>query len=109
MKLECNNCAHVCREFMDDNVGFNLTCGNIDSIYFNDRVDEDFRCRAYKCDNEEESEFKPCPFCGWRFVELNPCNWNDIYVSCELCGLQTRLFHNEDAAIQYWNTRSDAK
>jgi len=55
---------------------------------------------------EEQTELKPCPFCGSHDVFINfPDSEHIFWGQCEDCDCETGWKDTEELAIKAWNTR----
>lgn len=58
----------------------------------------------------DESELKPCPFCGEEAtIRESSCGINEYCICCDECACFTPFCEEDDeAAAELWNTRDDS-
>lgn len=57
------------------------------------------------------AELKPCPFCGYKSVEIleddNEYLYYRFFTQCQKCGAGAKRGHTEEDAAKEWNRRAD--
>lgn len=55
-------------------------------------------------------KLKPCPFCGYKGVEIlmdeNEYLYYPFFSQCQMCGAGAKRGHTKEAAIMEWNRRA---
>ncbi len=53
-----------------------------------------------------QEELKPCPFCTGE-AKMNEDS-TGYYVSCKICGAETKYYNTEKEAAIWWNLRDNS-
>ena len=57
------------------------------------------------------AELKPCPFCGYKGVEILADDNEHLYYryfsQCQRCGAGAKRGHTKEDAVKEWNRRAD--
>lgn len=57
------------------------------------------------------AELKPCPFCGYKGVEIladdNEYLYYRFFSQCQKCGAGAKRGHTKEDAVKEWNRRAD--
>ena len=57
---------------------------------------------------ETDKVLKPCPFCGEEHINVERMDDSDeCWLECSTCGIETRLYDNEETAFAAWNRRAN--
>lgn len=51
---------------------------------------------------------KPCPFCGYKGVEILVDENERYFSQCQKCGATAKRGRTKEAAVKEWNRRADS-
>lgn len=52
------------------------------------------------------TELKPCPFCGKEARILCP-RGRLAWIRCDICSIETKIFETKKQATEFWNGRAE--